>query len=583
MKRLLELLARSIHDWHRFVTHDVWHIGAPGERIPSGFTTKHVRVAILLLRGVYEETLLLRASALTFATMLFIVPFLAFMFMFIQSFNLGDEIYSSISHKLDAQLERVAEVINRFNGDDETEVVPEEVTPDVLPAGEPGLPEPVYMTDADGNRVPDPTAPSRATMGMDDVADVLEETAIEDDPSIEDMDNDALVAKAAELAEGRQRVNRQMWRDLIELLFPLPQDERNELDGSNPVDIMVRVAERGAANRQTITIAGIFYILTTVLGMMRNVEWTFNRIWGVNQSRNFLRTLSDYIVITLLLPFIAAGVLGVTAALQSQPVLESLGPLKHVLIAGQIVVISMTFSFLYFIVPNTRVEKRYALLGGLVAGTLWWLVSLAYVRLQIGLVNYQIFFSTIALFPLLLMWVYVSWIVLLFGCLVTFAYQNEKTFALERLSEGASFAYREAVAVRAIVEMTRRFRKGLSAFTVAEAAEAWNVPTRLLNETMDTLVEAKLATPVATLPISYQPARAPETVQVIDVVRAMREAGRDPSLLRKDEAYRPLYQGLNEVNSAYLTSTMGDLARDMDHAAENPPPPKIVPITSHKE
>ena len=45
----------------------------------------------------------------------------------------------------------------------------------------------------------------------------------------------------------------------------------------------------------------------TVLGLMRNVEWSFNRIWGVGRSRDLLRTMSDYVVITLLLPFVAAA------------------------------------------------------------------------------------------------------------------------------------------------------------------------------------------------------------------------------------------------------------------------------------
>ncbi|MBI3117190.1 MAG: hypothetical protein HYZ00_00790, partial [Candidatus Hydrogenedentes bacterium] len=109
--------------------------------------------------------------------------------------------------------------------------------------------------------------------------------------------------------------------------------------------------------------------------------------------------------------------------------------------------------------------------------------------------------------------------------------------------------------------------------------EAWNVPTRLLNETMEILIQGKMAVPIAGEPVAYQPARSPETTQVLDVVRAMREAGRDPSLLRKDEVYRPLYQGLNEASTTYLTSSMAELASQVEDRSNN----TVVDLAAAKE
>ncbi|HEX73036.1 MAG TPA: YihY family inner membrane protein, partial [Candidatus Hydrogenedentes bacterium] len=350
----------------------------------------------------------------------------------------------------------------------------------------------------------------------------------------------------------------ELWRDLIGLLFPGAQVAGD--DDAGPMQLLVRLAERGATNRRALTISGIIYVLSTVLGLMRNVEWSFNRIWGVKHSRNPFRMISDYLVITLLLPFVAALVLGITAALESETLMEGLGPFSVTLRGAQLMVICLTFAILYYMVPNTRVKVRYALLGGLVAGLLWTLVSWGYVKFQFGMARYEVFFSTFALFPLLLMWIYASWLILLFGALLAFAYQNEKTFALEHYSDNASFAYREAVAVRAVIEMTRRFRQGLPALTVAEAGNVWNVPTRLLNDTMEWLVNAGLIARCATEPVSFQPARAPERIRVMDVVRAMRDAGEDPSHLRDDETYRTLFDALNALEPQYLGASIADAA-----------------------
>ena len=103
------------------------------------------------------------------------------------------------------------------------------------------------------------------------------------------------------------------------------------------------------------------YVLFTMLGLMRNVEWSFNRIWGVTETRKLLRTLTDYFAISLLLPFVAAGMLGITAALTTN---DTLGNFSIVLRGGQVLIISLTFSLLYYMVPNTSVKPKCALIGG---------------------------------------------------------------------------------------------------------------------------------------------------------------------------------------------------------------------------
>lgn len=528
IQRWIESLKRG----RQFVAHDIWHIGLPGERIPHGLIIKQIRVAILLVRGVTEETLLLRASALTFATMLFIVPFLALMFYLIQAFNLGDQVYNVMSERVDQHLAHIISLVK-------------------------GAEEPIPP--ADTGETP-PAAPEDLEEGADSLAP---------DVAIPGEDNAPLPPQAAEVSPEAppdhvvSENNERLQMEIMAAIFPIFSPEAGLVDakaGENPIKILANLAEQGATNPQAVGIAGVLFVLSTVLGFMRNVESSFNGIWGVRRKRNLFRAISDYMMVTLLLPFVAAGVLGVSAILESQHVLSLLGPLAIGLRGGQFAVIWLTFTLLYYFVPNTRVEFRYALLGGLVAGVLWVLCSWGYIRFQFGLARYNLFFSTFSLFPMLLMWIYLSWLILLLGALLTYAYQNEKTFAIERLAAGASHAYREALAVRAIIEMAGRFRRGAPALSVVEAAESWNVPTRLLSDTLDCLVQRNLVAECATEPVSYQPARAPETIRLIDVLRAVKETGRDPSRLRQDEKYKPLYEGLDMGDPACFSATAAELA-----------------------
>ncbi len=508
--KILDYIGRiraSFERGQRFMTHDIWRIGLPGEQVPNGLIIKQIRAVILLARGLIEETLLLRASALTFATLLFLVPFFALMFFFIQTFNLGDQIYE----KMDERLSRAVTAIRSLG--DGRPIPMREATP--------------YLSVLAGYDPPFP----------------MEGEEEDNRPSGE---SDELLKQ-----------------HFIGWVFPIFAEDHsitNDPIYENPVKLLVNLAEEGAKSPRTVGISGLLFILSTVFGFMRNVEYTFNRIWGVRRQRNPFRVLSDYMMITVMLPFVAAVIMGIGAALESKYVLDTLGPFAIALRGAQFVVLCLSFTMVYLFVPNTKVYFRYALLGGLVGGSLYMLNSWAYVKFQFGLARYTPFFSTFALFPLLLMYIYFSWLILLFGSLVSFAYQNEKTFAMERLSDNATLAYRESLAVRIMIELARRFKRGAFPLTVKDAAEQWNVPTRLLSETLDCLMKAKLAAACATTPVCYQPARATNTIKVIDIVNAVRESGQDPSLLREDAQYRRLYRGLDTADPVVMRADIETLA-----------------------
>ena len=566
-------LRESIERGQRFITHDVWRIGAPGEEVPAGLIIKQIRAVILLARGLIEETLLLRASALTFATLLFLVPFFAMMFYLIQTFNLGDHIYD----KVDERLTRAVVTIRNLT--DEVEEIEEEGEGEVA-EGEAVVPAPITVQNevlAEGEVVEDLFAEGEIVAVEGEGAEG-EVVAVEGESvggeiaasvSLEGEGEPVVTEAPATVIKRPKRRPEEsdalLKQELISWIFPIFNDGHSITEDptyENPVKLLVRFAEEGASSPHAIGVSGLLFILSTVFGFMRNVEYTFNKIWGVSQQRNPLRVLSHYMMITLLLPFVAAVIMGISAALESQYVVDVLGPFAVGLRGTQFLILCLTFTLMYMLIPNTKVYFRYALLGGVIGAALYMLNSWSYVKFQTGLARYTLFFSTFALFPLTLMYIYFSWLILLFGSLVSFAYQNEKTFAMERLADHATFAYREAIAVRIMVELSDRFRRGRYPMTVKDAAEEWNIPTRLVTETLDSLIQAKLVTACATTPVCYQPARSPHSIQVLDVVNAVRESGQDPSLFRQDKDYKHLYAGIDAASPNVMHADIQSLAED---------------------
>ena len=474
----------AINRGRRFATHDVWHIGRPGEEIPHGFIIKQVRVSIVLLQNLVQDALLLRAAALTFATIFAIVPFLAITIFVMQTFHIDQELYRQVSQRLEVQLDAKL-----------------------------ALPD----SEADGG---------------DDLGE---------DSAIQDLKRVVLRLYSQAIGES--------------------EDEKPKNGGAqdekliNPVEFIFDYALSGS-KIESIGLAGLMFVVVAVFGFMMNIESSFNTIWGLKRSRSWYRMFSDYLAVLLIMPFIVITVVALAAALESDNIRARLGPFAFTLIVILYAIIWLAFTALYFIVPNTKVKFRYALLAGIIAGTLWCLLTAGYLKFQFGLPRYQTLYSTLASVPILLMWVYVSWVILLFGAELSFAYQNEKTFAMERLGQGASYAYREALALRTMIEISKHFEQGIPGVSIQQSAEQWNVPTRLLNDTMDCLEDANLVTACATEPVTYQPARPPEKTTVGDIISALRESGREPSLLREDEACGNLFKELSAMDSDFHKTTI---------------------------
>jgi len=535
MSDWIKRIKDSITRWEKFVSQDIWTIGTPGEEIPRGFFIQQIRVFILLGTKIFGGTLMLRAAALTFATLLSIVPFFAIIAFVIQTFNLGERFYGNMQPFLEEKILVVAEKIPDFGGkDDSTE--------------ESGnRPEGAESDSGADNLEPNPEP-------LDEVKDPIEEDASSDseDRKIDELDPSAEPVDAEPAVSDVDDNDAEIMKDSIQILLGrlTESDEEGMEDPaewlSGIADNIENLASDAASNKAALGVSAFVLVLTTVFGLMRNVEKTFNHIWGVRPTRTWYRAASNYFMVTLLLPFVMTATLAITGALQSERITQEIGSLAIVVDSGKLVITALALALLYTIIPSTKVKRRYAIIGGLAAAVLWILVTELYFSSNRALVRHQAVLSAFAQFPMILMWIYFSWAIFILGAEVTYAYQNEKTFAMERFAERASYAYREALGVRAMLEIGKRFQDSMDPFIVEHAAGRWNVPSRLLNEVLFEMDEAGLVIMAGTDPVTYQPGRPLDKIHLNEVQDVLKNVGEDPSLLLDDEDYRPFFKDLYE-------------------------------------
>lgn len=169
-----------------------------------------------------------------------------------------------------------------------------------------------------------------------------------------------------------------------------------------------------AGNARALSGLGAVTVLATALLTLSRIEDTFNRIWRVGESRSALSRLLIYWAAITLLPLLAVASFAVSSYLASMPLLGNTVERGGLLRALPTVLELMAFSLAYRLIPNRAVPARHALIAGLLATFLFELAKWGF-ALYLTRANYQALYGAIAVIPIFLIWLYVSWVVVLLG------------------------------------------------------------------------------------------------------------------------------------------------------------------------
>ncbi len=278
------------------------------------------------------------------------------------------------------------------------------------------------------------------------------------------------------------------------------------------------------------TLGAAVLLVTTVLGIS-TVEKDLNAIWGVRQQRTLARRFADYLAVLVVGPVLLATALSLATTLQSQWLVQRLIEYRFFSLLYDLglqqaptVVLAAAFSFLYWFLPNTLVRPFAAILGGVVAGVLVVLAQSLYVSLTVGSARYGAIFGGFAALPLLFVWIYLFWAVVLFGAEVAFAYDHLSVYRREVRGRAASPAESEAVGLRIALEVARAFRDSAPAWTADRLAEALDVPVRTVRAVLEDLERAGIVAARGAVDEDggYQLGRPAEAIPVTDVIAALR-------------------------------------------------------------
>ena len=322
-------------------------------------------------------------------------------------------------------------------------------------------------------------------------------------------------------------------------------------------------------------VGGATLLVTTVLALS-SVEKALNQIWGVDKQRPLVRRFPDYLAVLVMAPLLLTVASLLATSLRSEGEHLLAGPwLAALYHQAPTVLFWGAFSFLYWFMPNTKVRIGPALAGGALAAVLFSLVQWAYVAFQVGAARASALFGSFAALPILLVWIYFSWAIVLLGAELAFAQQNLASFRRTREGEDPRPAAREAMGVAIASYVARAFREGNGGVTAEHLADALDVPVRTVRGVLAELEAAGLVSPRGDAKLDgYQLARAAESIGVDDVLQALRGSAEEASAqVRSDQPVRALLGDLERAErNALRERTLADLVAAAPDAASSVDP-----------
>ena len=311
---------------------------------------------------------------------------------------------------------------------------------------------------------------------------------------------------------------------------------------------------------------GLGLLIFTVISLMQKIERALNDIWQVPQGRPFAERFSGYLSILMIGPVLVFSSLGLTASVGHSSVVQTIAEIQPfgylIKVIGRIVpymMIIIAFTLIYKLMPNTRVRWLPALVGGIIAGVLWETVGWAFATYVVKSSNYPAIYSAFATLLLFMIWLYMSWSILLVGAAVAFYRQHPEYIGARRAQFLLSVSTLERLALSCAVTIAKRFYANDRPPTLNDLARRFEVPEKIVGGLLDVLQRCNYIVGTNDEPSGYVPARPPETITVAEVLSTIRKDGRSDTFTAAALAAQPTVMRVVDTVETAARKILGGL------------------------
>ncbi|MEN8120855.1 MAG: YihY/virulence factor BrkB family protein [Bacteroidota bacterium] len=324
-----------------------------------------------------------------------------------------------------------------------------------------------------------------------------------------------------------------------------------------------------------LAVVSISVLLYTVLKLFHQIENTFNIIWKVERSRSFIRKFTDYLSITLIAPIliVLSGTVNVyiTTILkdfsQNTDFFELISPI--IMFSIKLIpyfLIWVLFTLLYLIMPNKGVKFTHAFIAGLIAGTAYQLIQFYYINFQIGFSRYNAIYGSFAALPLFLIWLQISWNVVLLGAQIAAAFENIKSFGYKEAYPLLSQANKRILSLLVLKKIVIKFKTDEPAPSASNLSEESQLPLLYVSNIVDELSETGLISRVSNnkMPDTFQPAKDISLMNFAEVIEKLNAHGEAKLLsVTKNKDFESINKVISNFTKTVKDNYSNTLIKDL--------------------
>lgn len=242
---------------------------------------------------------------------------------------------------------------------------------------------------------------------------------------------------------------------------------------------------------------GIVMFLYTIISLMQKIELTFDDIWHTGE-RSWKQIVTEYPTILfglgMMILFASFFNVWTVNVIDDVDRIADMGETipAFILHVAAFVPMFLFFVFCYCVIPNTYIRFRSTLVPSLLAGISMTALQYGYIYLQVFLSSYNVIYGSLAAIPLFLLWLQISWAIVVFGALLCYTNQNLHHYDLDLKYDHVKLEQRIKVCAVVMHQVCHRFNDGEQAFTPKDIHEVTKIPQQIINHAVKELLQAKL-------------------------------------------------------------------------------------------
>lgn len=273
---------------------------------------------------------------------------------------------------------------------------------------------------------------------------------------------------------------------------------------------------------------GFVLLFYTVISLIQKIERAFNAIWFAPDLRSFSQRFSNYLIVVLVGPVLVVSAISLTASTMNSSLVQAIAAIEPfgtlILLVSKLMpflMIIMAFTLFYILMPNTRVNFKSALVGGIVGGSAWQASSILFTTFMVNSSKYDAIYSGFAVGILLLIWLYVNWLILLLGSSIAFYHQNQNHITKEvELEPSPDLA--EKVGLDIMLHIAERFESTNTPVYQEDIEHLHFIPAVMSRKIIDRLIAGGLLYVAGEKADMLVPGHSTDKISIAQIFRVLR-------------------------------------------------------------